>query len=633
MIIHGKERCVLEGIGSAVIFYSGYVLAALAVWILARCAVSMLQTKYDPEIWGYIELPGGKNLAIHHWECILGRSSAADIVLEDGTVARSHAAIQRDDRGEWTITDLATSAGTWVNGEKITETAPIRSGDQLRLGKTHIRFHSLTDTQRQALHSKRVEPGHKIRPTTTLLLLGAFQLLVLAQNLINAAPEHRFPIALAFVFLIALEWGAYFMVRSYSVRGFEPETVALFLTTVGFSVAATSTPGDMVKQSLLFLAALALFFALGLWLRDLRRVRSIRWFMALAALGFLALNLLLSERIWGAKNWLSIAGQSLQPSEFVKIAYVYAGAATLDRLFRRRNLILFIAFSAVCVGALAVMGDFGTALVFFTCFLVISFLRSGSFATVFLALGGAALAAVLVLAVKPYVAARFATWGHAWDDPLGAGFQQVRAMSATAAGGLFGRGAGGGWLKDVVAANTDLVFAVVCEELGLIVGVCCVLAILLLAFFSVRSAATGRSSFYLIASCATVTIFMAQVALNVFGSLDLLPFTGVTFPFVSRGGSSLISCWAMMAYIMAGDTRQSGSFALRTTFGQRLAKKPAAKKAPAPAKKAPAKKVAPSKTSPGKKPAAKKPAPPKTSAPARKRTAAPKRGTGKGAAK
>ena len=136
------------------------------------------------------------------------------------------------------------------------------------------------------------------------------------------------------------------MVRSYSVRGFEPETVALFLTTVGFSVAATSTPGDMVKQSLLFLAALALFFALGLWLRDLRRVRSIRWFMALAALGFLALNLLLSERIWGARNWLSIAGQSLQPSEFVKVAYVYAGAATLDRLFRRRNLILFIAFSS-----------------------------------------------------------------------------------------------------------------------------------------------------------------------------------------------------------------------------------------------------------------------------------------------
>ena len=208
-------------------------------------------------------------------------------------------------------------------------------------------------------------------------------------------------------------------------------------------------------------------------------------------------------------------------------------------------------------------------------------------------------------------------------------------MTATAAGGLFGRGAGGGWLKDVVAANTDLVFAVVCEELGLIVGVCCVLAILLLAFFSVRSAATARSSYYLIASCATVTIFMAQVALNVFGSLDLLPFTGVTFPFVSRGGSSLISCWAMMAYIKAGDTRQSGSFALRTTFGQRLAKKPA-KSAPARGKKAPAAAKKPSasqKPAPVKKPTPeKKPAPGKKPA-AKKKTASPKGGAGKGAGK
>lgn len=75
-----------------------------------------------------------------------------------------------------------------------------------------------------------------------------------------------------------------------------------------------------------------------------------------------------------------------------------------------------------------------------------------------------------------------------------------------------------------------MVFGVVCEELGLIVALCCVLSLLLLAVFSVRSAAAGRSSYYVIASCATLTIFMAQLALNVFGSLDLLPFTGVTFP-------------------------------------------------------------------------------------------------------
>lgn len=548
--------------------FSGVGAAVLAVWIVARCAVSMLRQRYEPEVWGYMELPGGVSRAIHHWECILGRSSASDIVLTGEQVERTHAAIQRDDAGEWILRDLSRRGQVAINGKAVEGEAPLHGGDRIRLGDASLRFLSLTDAQRASLQKKRQDPGRAVSPTVTLLLLVLFQLLLLTEHLLYAEMEHVFPVALSFAFLIALEWGAYLLIRGVSVRGFEAETLALFLTTVGFSVAASSVPEGMVKQSVLFLAALAGFFLLGVWLRDLRRARALRWLMGFAALGFLGLTLLLSEEIWGAKNWLSVAGQSLQPSEFVKIAFVYAGAATLDRLFRRRNLLLFIAFSAVCVGALALMGDFGTALVFFTCFLVISFLRSGSFATLFLALGAAALGVLLVLTVKPYVARRFLTWGHAWDTPLGAGFQQVRAMSAAAAGGLFGRGAGNGWLQGVVAADTDLVFAVVCEELGLVAGVCCILAILLLAFFSVRSAATGRSSFYVIASCATVTIFMAQMALNVFGSLDLLPFTGVTFPFVSRGGSSLISCWIMMAYIKAGDTRQSGSFALRTSFGR-----------------------------------------------------------------
>ncbi len=128
-----------------------------------------------------------------------------------------------------------------------------------------------------------------------------------------------------------------------------------------------------------------MFVILGWWLRDLARAKKLRWPVGVAALALLGLNLITSQEVFGARNWIYIAGFSLQPSEFVKIAYVYAGTATLDRLFMGRNLFLFIAFSAVCVGALAVMGDFGTALIFFMTFLVISFLRSGNLATVFLA--------------------------------------------------------------------------------------------------------------------------------------------------------------------------------------------------------------------------------------------------------
>ena len=107
-----------------------------------------------------------------------------------------------------------------------------------------------------------------------------------------------------------------------------------------------------------------------------------------------------------------------------------------------------------------------------------------------------------------------------------------------------------------------MVFAVICEEQGLIVALCMVLAVLTLSFFAVRTARRGRSAYFSIAACAAVSMLMAQMALNVFGTLDLLPFTGVTFPFVSRGGSSLLACWMMMAFIKGSDTRRGGSFAV-----------------------------------------------------------------------
>lgn len=113
------------------------------------------------------------------------------------------------------------------------------------------------------------------------------------------------------------------------------------------------------------------------------------------------------------------------------------------------------------------------------------------------------------------------------------------------------------WLKYVGAANTDLVFGVVSEEFGLLLALCAVAAIILIAVFAITSAATARSSFYTIASCAAAAMLTVQVTLNTLGSVDLLPLTGVTFPFVSMGGSSMLSCWSLMAFLKAADTRQN----------------------------------------------------------------------------
>ena len=235
----------------------------------------------------------------------------------------------------------------------------------------------------------------------------------------------------------------------------------------------------------------------------------------------------------------------------------------MERLLKTRNLIGFIAYAIVICGCLALMNDFGTALIFFVAFLVIAYLRSGSVGTIGLACTSLVYAGVIALKIAPHALRRFAVWRHIWETPFGAGFQQTRAIMCIASGGVFGLGAGQGLLKNVFAADSDIVFATVSEEWGLLIAVATVVCILALAFFSMRTASVSRSSFYAIGACTAAAIMLTQVSLNCLGTLDILPLTGVTFPFLSNGGSSMIGAWGLLAFIKAADTRQNASFAVK----------------------------------------------------------------------
>ena len=287
------------------------------------------------------------------------------------------------------------------------------------------------------------------------------------------------------------------------------------------------------------------------------------YYYGIVLLALLLFNLVFGTEKFGAKNWISLGGISFQPSELVKIAFILVGAATLDRMFAKRNLIFTLVFSAFCVGCLGLMSDFGTALIFFATFLAIAFLRSGDLPSVSFMGAAAVFGGYIIVHFKPYIARRFTIFLHAWSDTADLGYQQTRTMSAIAGGGLFGHGVGNGWLKNIAAANTDLVFGVVSDEMGLIVALCAVTVIILLALFAIKSAATARSTFYVIAACSTAMLLVVQTMLNVFGSVDLLPLTGVTFPFVSNGGTAMIASWGLLAFLKATDTRQNASFAIR----------------------------------------------------------------------
>ena len=168
--------------------------------------------------------------------------------------------------------------------------------------------------------------------------------------------------------------------------------------------------------------------------------------MAAAGVSLLVFNLVFGTEINGAKNWIYIGPFSFQPSELVKLCFVFAGASTLDRMVSRRNLWLFIAYTGVCCGCLALMNDFGTAMIFFLAFVIVALMRSGSFATIALICAGTGLAGGLAVRFRPYVMRRFSAWRHVWEYALEGGYQQTRALMCIASGGLFGLGLGNGWL-------------------------------------------------------------------------------------------------------------------------------------------------------------------------------------------
>ena len=541
---------------------SKYALIILSLFIIARCIRSMLSERYEPEVWAYLRYRS-EDLPVTHWENIVGRGISADLRIPSPNVSRVHAVITRSDSGVWSIYDIFSKGGVWVNGVKIDGNGVrLDPNDQINVGGEKLRFIELPYRKKEKLEADRTSAGKRVSPSVTLAALSFFQLFLFLQHMLSGRSDELAVIALGFAALIALQWCCYLSMRVINRSGFEIETLAFYLSTLGLSVAASSAPDEIYKQIILTITAVVLFLLSGWWLRSLKRTLAMRIPVGILALALMGVTIAFSDYVLGAKNWLEIGGFSFQPSELVKVAYIYVGSSTLDRLFRKRNLFGFIVFSAFCVISLALTGDFGTALIFFVTFLVMSYMRSGSISTVILAVSGAALAGALAVSAKPYIASRFATWGHAWEDIYDKGFQQTRAMSAAASGGLYGKGAGFGWLTDIFAADTDMVFAVVCEEQGLIIGLTMVLAVLAMALFAVRAARNGRSAYYSIASCAAMSMLLVQLSLNVFGSLDMLPFTGVTFPFVSRGGTSLISCWLMMSFIKSADNRRDASFAV-----------------------------------------------------------------------
>lgn len=539
-----------------------WAVPALTLLLLLRCIMPLLTFRREPEIWAWLNLASGEQVPITHWENVIGRSKTSDVAIDCPTISRNHAVLTRYDDGSWTISDAGSKGGTFVNNRRV-QICALTPKDRINIGGVEMQLQPITQHQEQRQAQLRTKAASGWDTVTNLMLLTILQCMMLLGFLLRSQREDLVSIVQGFGGILLCQWILYIFYCIIRRKSFEVETIAFFLCTIGMAAIATVKPGETVKQLLAMILGVTLFLAIGWALRDLERAKRVRYLAVVAGIGFLVVTLLFGTEYYGAKNWLIIGNMSLQPSELSKVCFVFAGASTMDRIMTKRNLFLFIAYSVVICGLLALMNDFGTALIFFCAFLVIAYLRSGSMGTVALAITALVFAGVIALRIAPHALRRFSNWRHIWADPLDGGYQQTRALMCIASGGLLGLGPEGGLLQYVFAADADIVFATISEEWGLLMALMTVLSIVGLGAFTLRTTRVARSSFYAIGACTAASVLVIQTILNCMGTLDILPFTGVTLPFVSNGGTSMIGAWGLLAFVKAADTRQNASFAVR----------------------------------------------------------------------
>ena len=534
-----------------------FLLPVYAVVIIYQCFASMRRHRRPEKPLVTLELKDTyEQIPVLFWENSIGRSKGSDIWVNDPTVSRDHCVLLRRQEG-WMISDIGSKGGTYVNGKKARGRTQVLIDDEITVGSTTFvlkRGDEFQDRLRPSWFFSKASNKGSLQSYKLMLLITFFHLFMTVEACFTNEVQDFAPVSV-FVALELLLWGFFFVSTVIFKRiNFELEALGSFFTGIGVLLLVRQEMRSAYVQLIAAAAGIILFCIVVKFIENPDRVDSWRMAIMIGAVGLLAINLVFGSVQHGAQNWIQIGPVSIQPSEFVKVAYIFVGAAALDKLQTKRNFFEFIVFSAICVGALALMGDFGTALIFFSTFLLIAFMRSGDLKTVMLALVSVVFAGTIVLKFK-YVADRFAAWGHVWEHAQDAGYQQVRVMTYTASGGLCGVGVGNGYLKYIFASESDLVFGLLAEEMGAIVAFGVAIAIVALSFYARAITTRSRSTFYSISACCAAGLMVIQSALNIFGATDILPLTGVTLPFISAGGSSIISCWGLLAFIKAADER------------------------------------------------------------------------------
>lgn len=321
------------------------------------------------------------------------------------------------------------------------------------------------------------------------------------------------------------------------------------LVMTGFVMITRLSYDESVRQFRFACIGTGIALIVPVIIRKLHLLTKMSWAYAFVGIGLLGLVMVASRSVNGAKLTLTVGGFAFQPSEFVKIIFVFAVAGLLAGEHSLKRIITATVLAAVHVGILVISTDLGSALIFFVTYLVMLFVATRNPFLVSIGVLAGAAAAVAAYFLFSHVRVRVQIWKDPFADYAGSGYQICQSLFSIAAGGWLGTGLYRGSPGAIPYVEEDFMFSAILEEMGGIFGICLILVCLAVFIMFVNIAMKLESRFYRLAAVGFGAIYATQVFLTIGGGTKLIPMTGVTLPLVSYGGSSLLSTLIMIAIV------------------------------------------------------------------------------------
>lgn len=346
----------------------------------------------------------------------------------------------------------------------------------------------------------------------------------------------------------------YFLVIMYVYNMLYPRASKLLvnnmcmLMAIGFVMIARLNFDKCVKQLMIAAAGTILTFFIPFVLKKVRSFRSMGWLYCIAGLAMLV-AVLFCNKVFGANLVLTIGPVSVQPAEFVKILYVMFIASMFNKSTSFGRVVVVTIIAALHVIILVLSTDLGAALIFFVVYLMMLYTATRRFGYVVAGTVSGSAAAVVAYKLFNHVRQRVQIWKDPWSTIESTGFQICQSLFAIGMGSWFGYGLGQGLPDKIPVAEKDFMFSAITEEFGAIFSVAMLLICLNNLILMMNIASRCKTLFYRLVAVGLGVTYGFQVFLTVGGAMKLIPMTGVTLPFVSYGGSSIVSSLIMFALI------------------------------------------------------------------------------------